>query len=229
MFTQSPDGIVIVRQADGVVSDLNDAFVNYSGFPRDDLIDHSIFDLPVFENASDLGEVTDELATQGMFANRSINFKTKSGELAPALISGTLLELSGEGYVMCLAKDMSKQQATEERLRRSEERFRGIFENAPIGILLVDLQGKIFQANRCAAELLAYDEEHLSSLHLSRLVPQQDRRLLKDNLNQLDSRHAEPFKSERRMICQNGLEIWTNFHVVLQRSNGHQSRKKSWN
>jgi diguanylate cyclase (GGDEF)-like protein/PAS domain S-box-containing protein len=218
VFTQSPDGIVIVRQADGVVSDLNQAFLEHSGYRRDEIVGNSLTKLPVFHNIADLGSVTEELAQNGMFANRSITLAKKSGEPVPALISGTLLELSGEGYVMCIAKDMSEQQETEERLRRSEERFRGIFENAPIGILLVDLEGKIFQANRCAAELLSYPEEHLAELHLSRLVPQPDRRALKESFDRLQTGHAVPFRSERRLICQSGLEIWTNFHVVLQRS-----------
>ena len=27
-----------------------------------------------------------------------------------------------------------------------------------------------------------------------------------------------PHKSERRLVCQNGLELWANFHVVLETS-----------
>ena len=217
VFTQSPDGIVILRQDDGIITDLNDAMLTRSGFSRADLVGTSIYNSHFME-ASELSDVTTDIAMAGMIANRAVHLLTKEGERVPSLISATLLELSGEPYIMVIAKDVSKQRKTEERLRRSEERFRGIFENAPIGILLVDMQGRIFQANHTAANLLAYNEEHMNGLHISRLVPQEERQTLKDHLTTLDIEHEASMREERRLVCQNGLEVWTNFHVVLQRN-----------
>jgi len=217
VFTQSPDGMVILRQSDGVITDLNEAIRTRSGYKRSELLGSSIYTTQVID-ADQLSEVTAGLATTRMLANKSVNLRAKSGEVVPCLISASLLELSGENYVMIIAKDISKQRKTEERLRRSEERFRGIFENAPIGILLIDMQGRVFQANHTAAELLAYDEADMNGLHVSRLVPTEERQTLKDHLTTLDIDHESSMREERRMVCQNGLEVWTNFHVVLQRN-----------
>ena len=139
-----------------------------------------------------------------------------------SLISATVLELRGEAHLMVIAKDISKQRATEERLRRSEERFRGIFENAPIGILLVDMDGQIFQSNHTAAEMLAYDTQHMYGIHISRLVPDQDRSPLKDALGSLQNTDIVTHKSEHRLICQNGLELWSNVNIVLQKGGGDE-------
>jgi len=218
VVAHSPDGIVVYRQADGVISDLNDKFLTHSGYSKQDLVGQSIFDLPVFDDIKTLKVATGDLDQNDMFANQSVSFIKKSGATVPALISGTLLELSGEGYVMCLAKDMSSQKEAEERLRGSEERFRGIFESAPIGIMLVELEGTIFQANRFAAQLLNYEKDHLDRLHISRLLQEQDRQRLKENLARLKDSNAAPISSEQRMLCQNGSEIWTNSHIMLQRS-----------
>jgi len=35
-------------------------------------------------------------------------------------------------------------------LRKSEEKFRVVFERAPIGLLLLDLQGKVLDCNQCS-------------------------------------------------------------------------------
>ena len=201
-----------------MISDLNDKFLTHSGYSKQDLVGQSIFDLPVFDDIKTLKVATGDLDQNDMFANQSVSFIKKSGATVPALISGTLLELSGEGYVMCLAKDMSSQKEAEERLRGSEERFRGIFESAPIGIMLVELEGTIFQANRFAAQLLNYEKDHLDRLHISRLLQEQDRQRLKENLARLKDSNAAPISSEQRMLCQNGPEIWTNSHIMLQRS-----------
>ncbi len=218
VFSHSPDGIVILRHADGVITDLNNAMLARGGYTREEIIGQSVYEFPAFLNTQELRDSIDEIAQEGKLANQTVTFHTKTGEAVPSLISTTILELSGEAYVMVIAKDISKQRTTEERLRRSEERFRGIFENAPIGILLVDMQGRIFQANHTAADLLAYDEQHMAGIHVSRLVPPDERAKLKESLGALTLRDQTTHRAERRMICQNGLEIWTNFHVVLQRS-----------
>jgi diguanylate cyclase (GGDEF)-like protein/PAS domain S-box-containing protein len=216
VFSQSPDGIVILRLSDGVVTDLNDAMLHRSEYDRDDIIGNSIYDFQDFVDTEDLEIATGDLMAENKLTNRAVTFITKSGERVPSLISATIVELSGEEHIMVLAKDISKLRKTEERLRSSEERFRGIFANAPFGIMLVDMKGRIFQANRTAAELLAYDEQHMFGIHISRLVPADDRPALKDAFTEMSAAQRKTDRAERRMMCQNGLEIWTNFHVVLQ-------------
>jgi diguanylate cyclase (GGDEF)-like protein/PAS domain S-box-containing protein len=220
VFTQSPDGIVIVKRDDVVITDANDAFLNRSGFSREELMGKSLLEFNRVSDPQIILTIADELNREGMFTNHAITFIAKDGEKVPTLSSGTLVELSGESYVMVISKDISKQQATEERLRRSEERFRGIFENAPIGIMLVDLEGRINNANRTAAELLAYDELAMQGVHISRIVPAEERSSLKDSVTKLTVGEIESYRAERRVICQNGLEIWTNFNMVLQKD-GH--------
>jgi diguanylate cyclase (GGDEF)-like protein/PAS domain S-box-containing protein len=85
-------------------------------------------------------------------------------------------------------------------------------------MLLVDLQGRITQANHFALDTLAYNEKALLGMHLSRLVPAEDRATLRDTLDRLTQRSGNVARSERRLLSQTGVEIWTNFHIVLQRS-----------
>jgi len=85
-------------------------------------------------------------------------------------------------------------------------------------MLLADTTGRIFEANRFTADLLAYDEKLLPGMHLSRLLPVKDRSRLLDILEQLLSGEISNSHSERRLVAQNGVEIWVNLHVVLQTS-----------
>ncbi|MBT7333097.1 MAG: EAL domain-containing protein [Gammaproteobacteria bacterium] len=224
MFSQSPDGIVILRHSDGVITDLNDALLNRSGYQRTELIGRSIYDAGRLIDDRDLAQASQTLTQEHMLTNCAVSFLTKEGEPVPALISASIVELSGEEHIMIIAKDISKQRTTEERLRSSEERFRGIFKNAPFGIMLIDLTGRVFQANRTATELLAYDEQELSGLHISRLIPEEDHKDLNDSLSSMTTNNNVSNRSERRMICNNGLELWTNFHTVLQKNSQGQAQ-----
>ncbi len=218
IFSQSPDGIVILRESDGIITDLNQAMLGRCGYLREEMIDKSIFQLNNFIDREEWQASTDLMHAEGMLVNHAITLRSKEGKELPSLISATVVELSGEAFIMVIAKDISKQRATEERLRHSEARFRGIFENAPIGIMLIDMEGRIFQANHTAATLLAYEEKSLQGIQLSRLVSSEDRQNLKESLSALIVKQDRTHRSERCMISQNGLEIWTNFHVVLQQS-----------
>ncbi len=219
MFSQSPDCIVILRYADGTITDVNDTMLERSEYTREEILGQSFYEEDRFIKAGDLKKASKDLLGGNSLANWAVTVYTRSGEEVPMLLSATVMELSGEQHVMVIAKDMSQQRSTEEQLRSSEERFRGIFLNAPFGIMLVDMQGQVFQANRTAAELLAYEEQELKGIHISRLVPSEDRVNLKEALASMSAESKLADRSERRMICHDGLEIWTNFHVVLQPNN----------
>ena len=218
IFTGSPDGIVIISLADSRILDINDAFVISSGFSYEELVGHRVSDLPVFDDIAQLKRSTEIVVKEGSLQNFELTFRTKTGEQIPALVSATVVELEGEKSLVCIAKDNRAQRDTEAKLRVSEERFRGAFENAPIGMLLTDTDGYIFQANHFAVEALAYPEAEMAGSHISRLVPTQERQSLKETFDRLLYRSGNVHRSERRMLCKDSIEIWTNFHVVLQRS-----------
>jgi beta-1,4-glucosyltransferase len=52
VFTHSPEGIVIIRSRDGVILDINPAFVRNSEFPREQLVGQSVGNLPIFANTN---------------------------------------------------------------------------------------------------------------------------------------------------------------------------------
>jgi diguanylate cyclase (GGDEF)-like protein/PAS domain S-box-containing protein len=218
IFAGSPDGIVIIRLDDGRILDINDAFLTASGYRYEELVGHRVGELPIFSDKSQLKEATAKVLSHGSYQNLEFTFVTRSGEVIPALVSATVVEFDGAKGLVCIAKDNRVQRETEAKLRSSEEKFRGAFESAPIGMLLVDLQGRIVQANHFALDTLAYPEDALVGAHISRLVPEEDRAGLRDALDRLVDRNGNVSRSERRLLSQTGIEIWTNFHVVLQRS-----------
>ena len=218
VFSESPDGIVILSQADATIVDINELFVETSGYLREELIGKTIEELNVFADKAAFKKAATTLASEGHLSNLEMVLRTKSGEHIPVLTSATLLDFGKEPCILCITKDVRELRNTEEQLLRSEDRFRGTFENAPIGIVLVDLDGQIFQVNHFAAELLFYEIESMQKLHISRLLPPNERDNLKEAMADLVTGKETTSRVERKMLCQDGHEIWTNFHIVVQRS-----------
>src|SRR5947199_8286103 len=62
----------------------------------------------------------------------------------------------------------------ERALRESEERFRNIFAEAPIGMAVVGLDGTLLQVNKAFCEMLGYCEQELTARSLSAITHPDD-------------------------------------------------------
>ena len=57
--------------------------------------------------------------------------------------------------VSIISRDITERKRAERSLRESEERFRATFENAGIGMALVDMQGRALKSNPCSSRCSA--------------------------------------------------------------------------
>jgi PAS domain S-box-containing protein len=64
-----------------------------------------------------------------------------------------VVEHDGQQAMQALEVDVTEQYLVERSLQESEKRFRGIFENSPVGIVLFDGEGKITQINEAAKQI----------------------------------------------------------------------------
>ncbi|MDN0084080.1 PAS domain S-box protein [Crenobacter sp. SG2305] len=117
-----------------------------------------------------------------------------------------------------ISMDNTARKTAEEALRRSEARFRAIFENASGGIAYIGLDGRWLKANQTLCELLGYTDEELSALTFQSLTLEDD---LADNLVQLDRLLAgeiSMYSLEKRFRRKDGSVIWVNVKTSLQRN-----------
>ena len=65
--------------------------------------------------------------------------------------------------------------STEEALRESEERFRGLFDDAPIAYHEIDSHGVVLRVNQVECELLGYDPAAITGHHIWEFVAEEER------------------------------------------------------
>lgn len=103
-------------------------------------------------------------------------------------------------------------------LRASEERFRLVFEYAPIGMAIVNLDGSFQRVNQALSNLVGYCVEDFSTMKLSDITPQEDIQRIKAAADTASQEEAPRFALETRFFCHTGELINVLLHVALVRS-----------
>jgi len=78
-------------------------------------------------------------------------------------------------YFITQIQDITGRKATEEKVRSSEERFRGLMESAPDAMVIVGANGRIVLVNRQTEQLFGYDRDELLGQPVEILIPEQFR------------------------------------------------------
>lgn len=147
------------------------------------------------------------------------------GLLPAAMLAALLLTVTGrarriEAAVQERTADLQRE-ATERRqaeaaLRASEERFRNIFDHAPIGILYADLHGHPRDANPRLREMLGYSAQALAGRSLAELTHPDDRAEDADGLARLLAGEISEFERNTRLLRRDGqpLSVRMNWSVL---------------
>jgi diguanylate cyclase (GGDEF)-like protein/PAS domain S-box-containing protein len=135
-----------------VINDVNKALLKISGYRREDFIGHPVdkfYDQTSFDFYS---------ASADHFSFEAI-FRNKDGRGLPMLFSRSTLKDENDkitGYMYFLT-DLSDLKATQQELRKAEQRYRNMYQNAVQGMFQSRLSGKLIRVNPSYARMLGYD------------------------------------------------------------------------
>ncbi len=151
---------------------------------------------------------------------------TLVGLLATAMLGALLLTVTGrtrriESAVHArtaeLESEISERAITEDALRESEQRFRNIFDKAPIGVVYADLDGNVLQANPRFCEMLGYSAEVLANMNVRDFVHRDDSQQ-EAGLAQTLLRNAQAsVGGQRRYLAADGQTLWVQRSFSLLR------------
>src|SRR5665647_96228 len=108
----------------------------------------------------------------------------------------------------------------EENLKKSEERFRTIFEQAPSGIALIDsLTGHICEVNQKFADITGRTIVELSTIDWMSIAHQDDVQEDLNNMALLNAGKINGFKKNKRYLHPDGSIIWIHMTIAPVKDN----------
>jgi PAS domain S-box-containing protein len=207
---------IVMWNLEGAITGANEAFLRMVQYDREDLAYGRVrwTDLTPPEWRDRDERAIAELKASGVFQPYEKEYFRKDGSRVPVLLGGALFKEGGNEGV-AFAVDLSEQKRAEEALRRSEERWRAVFENSAIGVCLTDLNGRFMAANSAYHKMLGYSEEELRSLTFLELTREDYRQSNWKEIEQLKEGTKTQFQIEKQYRRKDGSLIWVTNNVSL--------------
>lgn len=162
-FQCNPDPITITTLGEGRYVEVNDAFVETTGYERHEVIGRTAIEINIWANPEECDLIIQRLRKQGyIHRGGEVNFRTKSGEIRPFLYSTEIIDMGGLPHLLFVTKDITSLKQAESALRLSEDKFSKAFNASPASMLITSLEGGRFIAvNDRGCQMLGYSQEQL--------------------------------------------------------------------
>jgi diguanylate cyclase (GGDEF)-like protein/PAS domain S-box-containing protein len=102
-------------------------------------------------------------------------------------------------------------------LRQSEERFRSALENAPIGMALMSMDGKLTQVNRALSMIVGYEPEELLKLTFEAITYPDDLQKDLSVVKRMEAGEIDLYEIEKRCLRKDGQIVWVQITGSLWR------------
>ncbi|MEG4517595.1 MULTISPECIES: PAS domain S-box protein [unclassified Microcoleus] len=120
--------------------------------------------------------------------------------------------------VMWVARDITARKQAEAALQKSEEKFRNLFDDAPIALGLASVRDyRTIKVNEAHRQMLGYSDSELATMTFTELTHPEDLQADVEQVKQLVEGKIARFQREKRLIKKNGELMWANLTVTLIR------------
>ena len=137
------------------------------------------------------------------------------GAMVDIEVVGLPSSFRGRPAIQLVIRDITRRKRAEAALRESEERYRSLFEDVPVGVYRIDPGGELVHFNRAVVDLLRYpSREQLLGIDTSGLYVEPEDLEAWKTMMQYDGR-VESFETRIRRF--DGSKVWVRSHTTAIR------------
>lgn len=152
-FYDNQTSMSISRLCDGLVIDVNRAFLETIHCKKDEVIGKTTHQLGIWITNEDRQKLTEELLEYGHVKNKECTFRKSNGNVCHTITSLALLNINGEKYILSSSADITKHKEAEKDLIRTQQLLYQVFDNIPQSLIIrSNRDDRIIEVNKAFLE-----------------------------------------------------------------------------
>lgn len=164
-----------------------------------------------------LFEIADEVLKTGVHIQRDIFMVTTFGKEIWMDFNAVRFISKGEPHLLIMVYNISERKHVEENLRISEERFRRVFEESPLGMGIVGLDFCFIKINSKFLQITGFDENELMQMTFTDITHPDDININTRDAQALINGDIQFYNIDKRYIRKDGKIIWVNLTSTVVR------------
>ncbi len=216
-FHLNPSMMAIAKFHNGQLIDVNESFLDATGYTREDVIGRAIYDIEYYADEKENSFIQSLIIKNGRCKNILINIRNSSGDIRNCEFSVESIELKGEHCLLFVIMDITERKKIEEALRTSEEKYRLLAENVTDPIWIMDIDTlRINYISPSINRITGNHPEKVIGTHLKRWLNEKDLdfavNLLREELKNAHHKKPEERKAvtlEFKVISSKGEVFYT--------------------
>jgi len=208
-------GIFYVQDQNGKYLRWNKNFEKASGYSAYEIERLSPMEFFNADEQSRVQEAINKVFTVGR-AEVVADVVTKDKRVLPFYFKAKSIVYEGKNCLIGSGVDLSQQQRAQMEVKRSEEKYRALFEQASDPIMVTDFDGNLFDVNESLCLLFGYAKNELMGMNIRRLIDPENLKERPMNFTRLAA--GEHVFSRRRMMHRDGhfIEVEANLKKVTE-------------
>ena len=212
LFEAARDGILILDPATRKITDANPFMSELLGYSRDELLGKELWEIGLLADEKASRSAFRELRRKHFIRYEDLPLQNKAGQRHEVEFVSNLYDEDGRKVIQCNIRDITERKRAEQLLRKSEERFHAIFNQATTGIAQTDLNGRFTLVNDCYCDITGRKAKELLGLTMQDVTHPDDRPLKAAQLDKLKKKGGA-FVIEKRYLRPDGEIVWARDSV----------------
>ncbi len=220
-FQKAPLLITLSDVETGRLLDVNEKFLEVSGFARDEVIGRTVVELG-WNSEEQRSRLRQSFLERGRVAGMELTLRRKDGRAINCLYNGEAITVGGKPRLLSIAQDITERIRAENQMRESENKFRSIFEKASDGIMIADaVTRRHIEANTSICMMLGYARDELVGMSVDDIHPKEDLPLIR-GLFEKQLRGEISLAPEVPMLRKNGSVFYADINATPVTLRGKQ-------
>ncbi|MFA6603840.1 MAG: PAS domain S-box protein [Patescibacteria group bacterium] len=213
VFKATSDGVLLVDAETGSIVGGNSSLLKLLGFTTKELSQRRVWEIGFLNGPLRNRRSFGVLRCGHSSGSKFWTIRTRQGRRFDAALECSFFRFEGVGFLQFTIRDLTERRRLEAILWEREERFRKLFENSQLGVVLLYPDLHVCEINQAFTRITGYDDVDMKRLTLRDITHPEhlsaDRKIMRIARNCVQ----DDYHAEKRYIGKRGQVVWTNTHI----------------